>query len=200
MSDDWMWTCFCLITTRKWSLRQGNIFTSVCQEFCSQGGACSVGCLLRGIWSGGCLLWGGVCSQGCLLLGCGPWGYLLWGGCLVLGGLQAHTQRGNWGRSGPGPHPRGKLRGIRSRPTAKGEIEGDKVQAHSQGGNWGGSGSAPPNGYCCRRYASYWNAFLFTTCVHFQPFSCWQTWPVKRNIKHFIVMIVLSKFKTLFIR
>ena len=34
---------------------QGNIFTSVCQEFCSQGG---------GAWSGGCLLPGG-----CLLLG-----------------------------------------------------------------------------------------------------------------------------------
>ena len=35
----------------------------------------------------------------------------------------------------PGPHPRGKLRGIRSRPTTKGEIEGDQVQAHTRGGN-----------------------------------------------------------------
>ena len=35
----------------------------------------------------------------------------------------------------PGPHPGGKLRGIRSRPTAKGEIEGDQIQAHTQGGN-----------------------------------------------------------------
>ena len=25
----------------------------------------------------------------------------------------------------PGPHPRGKLRGIWSRPTPKGEVEGD---------------------------------------------------------------------------
>ena len=35
----------------------------------------------------------------------------------------------------PGPPPRGKLRGIRSRPTPKGEIEGDQIQAHTQGGN-----------------------------------------------------------------
>ena len=30
--------------------------------------------------------------------------------------LQAHTQGGNWGGSDPGPHPRGKLRGIRTNP------------------------------------------------------------------------------------
>ena len=29
---------------------------------------------------------------------------------------QAHTLGGNWGGSDPGPHPRGKLRGIRSSP------------------------------------------------------------------------------------
>ena len=45
--------------------------------------------------------------------------------------------------SGPGPHPRGKWRGIRSRPTPKGEIEGDQVQAHTQGGNWRGIRSRP---------------------------------------------------------
>ena len=43
----------------------------------------------------------------------------------------------------PGPHPRGKLRGIRSRPTPKGEIEGDQIQAHTQGGNSGGSDPGP---------------------------------------------------------
>ena len=72
----------------------------------------------------------------------------------------------------PGPHPRGKFRGIWSRPTAKGEVEGDLAR----GGCllWGvpvPGGSAPggsvwrppssPDGYCCGRYASYWNAFLF---------------------------------------
>ena len=35
----------------------------------------------------------------------------------------------------PGPQPRGKWRGIWSRPTAKGEVEGDLVQAHTQGGS-----------------------------------------------------------------
>ena len=55
------------ITTRKRSLGQGNIFTSVCQEFCSQGGAWSSG--------GGCLVPGGAWS----------WGYLVLGGCLVRG-------------------------------------------------------------------------------------------------------------------
>ena len=33
---------------------------------------------------------------------------------------QAHTQGGNYGGTGQGPHPRGKLRGIRSRSTPKG--------------------------------------------------------------------------------
>ena len=47
----------------------------------------------------------------------------------------AHTQGGIWGGSGPGSHPRRKLRGIRSRPTPKGEVEGDQVQAHTQGGS-----------------------------------------------------------------
>ena len=101
----------------------------------------------------------------------------------------------------PGPHPRGKMRGIWSRPTAKGEIKGDLVQAHSQGGGWGGiwlggrcllqrdqnqspgpkvdtpctKSRHPPAGpkadipvdqkqtpRVYDRYASYWNAFLFS--------------------------------------
>ena len=53
----------------------------------------------------------------------------------LQGGLQANTQGGSEGESGPGPQPGGTLRGIWSRPTAKGEIEGDLVQAHSQGGS-----------------------------------------------------------------
>ena len=35
----------------------------------------------------------------------------------------------------PRPTPGGKLRGIRFRPTAKGEIEGGHIQAHTQEGN-----------------------------------------------------------------
>ena len=33
-----------LVTARKRSLGQGNIFSSVCQEFCSQGGVCLSAC------------------------------------------------------------------------------------------------------------------------------------------------------------
>ena len=206
------------------SCGQSNIFGCVCQEFCSQWGE---GLLLvpGGVcfWSQGgvCFLvpgaicfwsWGGVCfwSWGCLLFGPGGVCFLVLGGLLLAPGVfafgpgrvsrptlkgevegdlvQAHSQGGNWGGSGPGRQPRGKLRGIWSRPTAKGEIEGDLVQADSQGGNWGGSDPGPQprgklrgiwsrptakgevegvyplppaDGYCCGRYASYWNAFLF---------------------------------------
>ena len=56
------------ITARKRSLEQGNIFTSVCQEFCSQRGG------------------------GCLVTGCvpGPGGVCAWsrGVCLVPGGVE----------------------------------------------------------------------------------------------------------------
>ena len=65
------------------------------------------------------------------------------GACSGGGGLQAHTKGGTWRGWDPGPHPRGKLRGIRSRPTPKGEIEGDQVQAHTQGGNLRGIRSRP---------------------------------------------------------
>ena len=51
---------FLIITARKRSLGQGNIFLVVCQEFCSQGG-----CLLRGgDWSEGCMFWGGSALGG----------------------------------------------------------------------------------------------------------------------------------------
>ena len=53
----------------------------------------------------------------------------------------------------PGPH----LGGLQAHT-------GGGLQAHTQ---WGACIPActevdPPNGYCCRRYASYWNAFLYT--------------------------------------
>ena len=84
-----------IFTTRKRSLGQGNIFTSVCQEFCSQGGgawsqggASSGGAWSRGVCSGGvcfggCLVLGGVCSQG----GAWSWGVLLPGGSARGGGV-----------------------------------------------------------------------------------------------------------------
>ena len=78
----------------------------------------------------------------------------------------------------PGPHPGGKLRGLArgvSRPTPKGEVEGSGrgwLQAHTRGGGWclqahtqrgvypSMHWGRPPPGYCCGRYASYWNVFL----------------------------------------
>ena len=115
---------------------------------------------------------------------------------VCLAGFQAHSLGGSWGGSGPGPQPRGKLRGtwsrpqprgklrgILSRPTAKGDVKGDLARGWSLlwgGLLWGGacSGGVPVlgggvpalegmwrdtptcDGYCCGRYASYWNAFL----------------------------------------
>ena len=92
--------------------------------------------------------------------------------------VQAHSQGGNWGGSGPGPQPRGKLRGIWSRPTANGEVlrgiwsRGCLVWGVCllQGGSWSRGVPAlcggclvetSPDGYCCRRYVSYWNAFFY---------------------------------------
>ena len=41
------------------------------------------------------------------------------------------------------PTPRGEIEGDQVRPTARGEIEGDQIQAHTQGGNSGGSDPGP---------------------------------------------------------
>ena len=100
------------------------IFSQACVKNCVNrrgGDACS---------GGGCLVRGGAgaCSGGS-----GP-----------RGGLLGGVWSGPGGGASPGSHPRGKMWGIRSRPTPKGEIEGDQVQAHTQGGNWRGSGPAPP--------------------------------------------------------
>ena len=92
-----------LVTARKRSFGQGNIFIGVCQEFCSWGDAWSGGCLLSGgvpgprggLLLGGGLLRRGVCSQG----GAWYWGCLLPGGCLVETPPTA-TAAG-------GPHPTG---------------------------------------------------------------------------------------------
>ena len=107
-------TISCVITARKRSLEQGNIFTSVCQEFCSQGGsllsgggpgpwgsAPRRGCLVQGgAWSGeGVPAPGGAYSRGCLVQGVcsrgvhGPRGCLVWG-MPALGGPHLLPGRG----------------------------------------------------------------------------------------------------------
>ena len=69
-----------VITVRKRSLGQGNIFRSVCQEFCPLGGGGVSGLLLGvsapggSLLPGGLLRGGGVCSRGCLFsVGCAWW-------------------------------------------------------------------------------------------------------------------------------
>ena len=54
-----------------------------------------------------------------------------------------------------------------SRPTPKGEVEGSGLWGVTRPTPRGGCVSQhaltqtpPPDGYCCGRYASYWNAFL----------------------------------------
>ena len=84
--------CHAIFTARKRSLGQGNIFRSVCQEFC-RGGIWSRGvsgprrCLVGGglPGPGGCLVWGvpGPRGEGCLVPG----------GCLVLGGVETPPGR-----------------------------------------------------------------------------------------------------------
>ena len=59
--------------------------------------------------------------------------------CLLPGGAWSQGVSASGGVPAPGgptgPHPRGKLRGIWSRPTCKGAFEGDLVQAHTQEGS-----------------------------------------------------------------
>ena len=86
-----------IITAHKRSLGQGNIFRSVCQEFCPGGGrVCSWGVSARG----------GVCSRGVSAPGevC-SWGVCSWGG--LLGGLCS------WGGAGGDPPGRPLLRAVR---------------------------------------------------------------------------------------
>ena len=95
-----LWFWITIITARKRSLGQCNIFRSVCQEFCLQGDA----------WSRGVPGLGGVPGPGG-----GVWS---WGvsrpttkGEVEEDLVQVHNQGGSWGGSGPGPHPRGEVGG-----------------------------------------------------------------------------------------
>ena len=120
-----------------------------------EGGVCSRG--VPGL--GGVCSWGGAWSRGCLLPGGCAWswggtwwtplgwllllGCLVWGGCLLLvGGVWS------WGVSSP------------------------SGCAWSRGvpGPGGCLVENPRDGYCCRRYASYWNAFLFPKKFQFSYF------------------------------
>ena len=74
--------CF-VFTARKRSLGQGNIFRSVCQEFCPQGGMHGKG---GHAWWGACV--GGMCGrEACVVGGCAWWGVCMAGGHAWQGGM-----------------------------------------------------------------------------------------------------------------
>ena len=121
------WSCFDIIllyfvhiysyfiTARKRSLGQGNIFRSMCQELYPQGRG-------EGVLSQHALQ---VLSQHALQQVSGG-GWYPSMPCRFPGPHPRGKFRGIWpGGVSPGPHPRGKLRGIWSMPTPKGELEGD---------------------------------------------------------------------------
>ena len=149
-----------LVTARKWSLGQGNIFSSMCQEFCPQG---------EGWWwwypSMPCSRGGGI--PACLA------GFQ----AHTQGGLQAHTQGETWGvwPGGLQAHTWGCLQ-AHTWGGLQAHTQGGGLQAHTQGVypsmHWGRP--PPPDGYCCRRYASYWNAFLFRDV--FNRYSTFMRW------------------------
>ena len=62
-------------------LGKGNIFRSVCQEFCLQGGACMAG---EHEWQGACMEGGRACVAG---------GHALQGAC-VVGGMHGRGVHG----------------------------------------------------------------------------------------------------------
>ena len=113
------------------------IFSEACVKNSVQGGCAIPACIAGGIPA--CLAAGGCTIPACLAAGgSAPGGCLVWGvpglrGCLVRGGA--------W--SG-GVCLRGCLveKPPRSRPP--------------------GTEHPPRDGYCCGRYASYWNAFLYS--------------------------------------
>ena len=125
-----------LIFTAATKLRQGNIFTSMCQEFCPQGGMHG-----RGAYVVGGYVWRGACMVGGMHGGGHAW----------QGGM--HGRRCAW---------QGDMHG-RGACMAGGHVwQGECVV----GGAWEGACMArgcawQENGNCSGQYASYWNAFLF---------------------------------------
>ena len=149
-------------TTRKRSLRRLCFYTFLSVILFTGGGGGISACIAGGI-------------PACLAAG------LLEGGIpACLAGFQTHTQGGSWGSGWGG-----------SRPTPKGEVEKSDLrglQAHTWGGvsrltSRGSPGphpggcipacteADPPDGYCCGRYASYWNTFLYKYMSHF-AYAC----------------------------
>ena len=136
-------------------LRQGNVFTSVCQEFCPRGGG---GGMVGGMHGrGACMAVGGAC----MAVGGHAW---QWGGIHGSGG---HAWQ--WG----GACMAGEGACVAVGVCMAGGVCGSGGHAW-WGGVWrgghvwqmrcmrgGGGMCGRRNGHCSGWYASYWNAFLF---------------------------------------
>ena len=142
-----------LITARKRSLRRLCFYT--CLSFCLWGGGCYPSMHCRWYPSMPCSRSPGEVGSP----GPHPRGKLrgIWS--------VTHSQGGSWEGSGPDPQPRGKLRGM---------------GVSAQGGTCSRGGACsrwvqrpPHDGYCCGRYASYWNVFLLKcVAVYFLDKPC----------------------------
>ena len=82
------------------------------------------------------------------------------GGCLLLGGA---CSRGVWSRGVPAPG--GLVWGVWSGGGACSGGSGLGGACSGGSGPGGVPGGDPPDSYCCGRYASYWNAFLFSRSI-----------------------------------
>ena len=90
--------CICIFTARKLSLGQGNVFRSVCQSFCPQGGWGVLCMMSLTVWLPGPMF---------LLGGLYPWSHVPGGG-LCPGGVSVQIQP-PWIRKAGGTHPTGML-------------------------------------------------------------------------------------------
>ena len=153
-------------------LGQGNIFRSVCQEFCPQGGDCMAGghAWWGHAWQGVCVV-GDVCGRGPWIHGRGH----AWQGCVCGRG---HAWQGACMHGWGGVCVAGGMHGRGSSYMAWGHAWSGGVHGmggmHGRGHAWQGGmhsrrcawqGECVAGGMCGIRsmsgqYASYWNAFL----------------------------------------
>ena len=127
---------------------EGYVFTHVCHSVHIGGGGIPA-CIAGGIPACLAACLGGVVSQHALQVSSlTPRGKLRG----LARGVFRPTSRGS-----PGPHPRGVSPGPHP-GGFPGPHLGGCVSQHALR-------QTPPDGYCCRRYTSYWNAFLLNAVL-----------------------------------
>ena len=146
-------------------MQQGNVFTSMCQEFCP-GGICVVGGMYgRGhAWQGACVA-GAMHGRGVCMVGGHVWQGGAWQGCVHGRGHVWHAWQG--GMHGGGHAGKGACM------TSRCALQGACMAG---GCAWQGGMCGRRNGHCSGQYASYWNAFLFYIFWLFQTFNNFWSW------------------------